>query len=69
MKSSSSPRAASDAHARFRRSRDGNALGRTAGRRHARRCQPAALASAPWTLTYCNPGGHSRGLGAGAGQF
>ena len=32
-------------------------------------CQPAALASAPWTLTFCNPGGHSRGLGAGGGQF
>jgi hypothetical protein len=31
-------------------------------------CQPAS-ASAPWALTFCNPGGHSRGVGAGVGRF
>jgi hypothetical protein len=31
-------------------------------------CQPAPV-SAPWALTFCNPGGHARGLGAGGGRF
>lgn len=31
-------------------------------------CQPAP-ASAPWAITFCNPGGHSRGVGTGAGKL
>jgi hypothetical protein len=31
-------------------------------------CQPAP-ASAPWAITFCNPGGHSRGVGAGGGKL
>jgi hypothetical protein len=31
-------------------------------------CQPAP-ASAPWAITFCNPGGRSRGVGAGGGRL
>jgi hypothetical protein len=31
-------------------------------------CQPAPP-SAPWALTLCNPGGHSRGVGTGGGRL
>jgi hypothetical protein len=31
-------------------------------------CQPAS-ASAPWAITFCNPVGHARGVGAGRGRL
>ena len=31
-------------------------------------CQPAP-ASAPWAITFCNPGGRSRGVGTGGGKL
>jgi len=31
-------------------------------------CQPAS-ASAPGAITFCNPGGRSRGIGTGAGKL